>query len=340
MVTIYDIAKKSGYSITTVSKVLNDYANVSEKAKRKVLAAVEELGYTPNSSARTLATSKSWMIGVVFAEHLGVGMAHPFFSEVIESFKKHIELYNYDLLFISRRMGLKEETYKHLRHRGVDGVVVVQSLGEDALDFTQFNMPTVFIDMPEKGAISVYSDNQQGSMLAVEYLYELGHRKIAHIMGAQTMYTALERTIGYKVAMEKLGLVIPDHYIADGGYYSYEGGREAMLRLLLLPDRPTAVYVSGDVMALGAIRVIREAGLRVPDDISVIGFDDLPIANHVDPPLTTIRQDKELIGKQAAIVLLDEINQLSKKSRKDKIIPVQLIKRDSCQRLSENEEKK
>ncbi|WP_130860537.1 LacI family DNA-binding transcriptional regulator [Gracilibacillus phocaeensis] len=330
MATIYDIAKKSGYSITTVSKVLNESANVSEKAKRKVLAAVEELKYTPNSSARTLATNKSWMIGVVFAEHLGVGLAHPFFSEVIESFKKQIELYNYDLLFISRKMGLKEETYKHLRHRGVDGVVVIQSLGDDALDFTEFNMPTVFIDMPEKGAKAVYSDNRQGSKLAVDYLYELGHRKIAHITGTQSMYTAIERTEAYKAAMESRGLVVPDSYIVNGGYYSYEGGREAMLKLLLLRNRPTAVYVSGDVMALGAIKVIREAGLRVPEDISVIGFDDIPVTGHIDPPLTTIRQNTEVIGKQSAIVLLDEINHLSK-GRENHVIPVQLVKRGTCQ---------
>ncbi|WP_066190424.1 LacI family DNA-binding transcriptional regulator [Gracilibacillus timonensis] len=330
MATIYDIAKKSGYSITTVSKVLNESANVSEKAKRKVLAAVEELKYTPNSSARTLATNKSWMIGVVFAEHLGVGLAHPFFSEVIESFKKQIELYNYDLLFISRKMGLKEETYKHLRHRGVDGVVVIQSLGDDALDFTEFNMPTVFIDMPEKGAKAVYSDNRQGSKLAVDYLYELGHRKIAHITGTQSMYTAIERTEAYKAAMESRGLVVPDSYIVNGGYYSYEGGREAMLKLLLLRDRPTAVYVSGDLMAIGAMKVIREAGLRVPEDISVIGFDDIPVTGHIDPPLTTIRQNTEVIGKQAAIVLLDEINHLSK-GRENHVIPVQLVKRGTCQ---------
>ncbi|WP_018932906.1 LacI family DNA-binding transcriptional regulator [Gracilibacillus lacisalsi] len=329
MTTIYDIAKKTGYSITTVSKVLNDYPNVSEKAKAKVLAAVEELGYTPNSSARTLATNKSWMIGVVFAEHLGVGMAHPFFSEVIESFKKHVELYNYDLLFVSRKMGLKEETYRHLKHRGVDGVVVVQSLGDDALDFTEFNMPTVFIDMPEKGAHAVYSDNKQGSTLAVDYLYGLGHRKIAHITGAQTMYTAVERAKGFELAMEKHNLSIPSKYIVDGGYYSYEGGREAMFRLLSLTDRPTAVFVSGDEMALGAIKVIKEAGLRVPEDISVIGFDDIPLAKHVDPPLTTVKQDKELIGHQSAALLLDEINELGK-NRNGKVIPVQLIKRQSC----------
>lgn len=332
MTTIYDIAKATEYSITTVSKVLNNYPNVSEKAKKKVLQAVEELGYTPNSSARTLATNKSWMIGVVFAEHLGVGMAHPFFSEVIESFKKQVELYDYDLLFVSRNMGLQKRTYKHLKHRGVDGVVVVQSLGEEAIEYSTSKLPTVFIDMPIEKSSAVYSDNKQGGMLAVDYLYGLGHRKIAHIAGRDTMFTAVERTRGFKLATREKGLTIPEQYIVDGGYYSYEGGREAMVRLLGLEAPPTAVFVAGDEMALGAIKVIKEAGLRVPEDISVIGFDDIPLSKHVDPPLTTIRQDKQLIGQQSAVLLLDKINGLSKNNQ-DKIVPVQLIKRNSCSAL-------
>ncbi|GAA4080920.1 LacI family DNA-binding transcriptional regulator [Amphibacillus indicireducens] len=327
MTTIYDIAKRSGYSITTVSKVLNNYTNVSQKAKKSVLDAIEELGYTPNSSARTLATNKSWMIGVVFAEHLGVGIAHPFFSEVIEGFKKHIELYNYDLLFVSRDMGLKQETYKHLKHRGVDGVMVIQSEGDDSVS----SIPTVYIDRPLEKPGSVYSDNRQGSKLAVEYLFELGHRKIAHIAGDTKIFSAIERAKGYKETMEKLNLSVPDEYIVNGNFFSYEGGREAMIRLLSLQDRPTAVVVAGDHMALGAIKVIKEAGLKVPDDISIIGFDDIAVAQHIDPPLTTIRQDKDLIGRQAAIMLLNKIDH--KTDDPTKIIPVQLIKRESCSRV-------
>lgn len=328
MTTIYDIAKRSGYSITTVSKVLNNYKNVSEKAKRAVLEAVEELGYTPNSSARTLATNKSWMIGVVFAEHLGVGIAHPFFSEVIEGFKKHVELYNYDLLFVSRHMGMQRETYKHLKHRGVDGVIVVQSFGDDFIGQEESPIPAVYIDLPLETPGSVYSDNRHGAQLAVDYLVELGHRKIAHIMGEQTSFAGIERAKGFKRAMANHGLDLPEHYLVNGGFFSYEGGREAMIRLLALQDRPTAVVVAGDNMALGAMKVIKEAGLSVPRDISLIGFDDIAIAKHVDPPLTTIRQDKELIGRQAAIMLLNQIN--GDDSGMTKVVPVQLIKRESC----------
>lgn len=333
MITIYDIAKHSGYSIATVSKALNN-KNVSDKARKTIMESVNELHYTPNSSARTLATNKSWMIGIVFGENLGIGIAHPFFSHVIEGFKKHMELYNYDLLFISRHMGLQQETYKHLLHRGVDGIIVIQSFGEDELRKLDMQIPTVYIDRPTSEPGSVYSDNRAGSRLAVDYLVENGHSKIAHIMGNQTSYAGIERAIGFRDTMNSHGLTVREEYMVDGGYFSQAGGREAMIRLLSLEDKPTAVYVAGDEMAIAAIKVIKEWGLRVPEDISVIGFDDIQIAQHIDPPLTTIRQDKELIGQQAAIMLLEKISNKDESNKENrKMVPVTLIKRNSVSNL-------
>ncbi|GEK88434.1 transcriptional regulator, LacI family [Alkalibacterium putridalgicola] len=334
MVTIYDIAEHAGYSIATVSKALNN-KKVSEKARRKIMEAVEELHYTPNSSARTLATNKSWMIGVVFGENLGIGIAHPFFSQVIEGFKKHVELYNYDLLFVSRHMGLQQETYKHLLHRGVDGIVIIQSHGEDEISQVDHMIPTVYIDRPTDEPGTVYSDNHAGSRLAVNHFVENGHTKIAHIRGNQTTFAGIERAKGFEKAMKEQGLTVRDEYLVDGGFYSQAGGREAMIRLLSLKDRPTAVYVAGDEMAIAAMKVTKEWGLRVPEDISFIGFDDIKIAQHVDPALTTIRQDKELIGQKAAIILLDKINSIDPTQEVDKkMVPVSLIKRDSVHRLA------
>ncbi|GAB2318263.1 substrate-binding domain-containing protein [Alkalibacterium sp. s-m-22] len=334
MVTIYDIAKHSGYSIATVSKALNN-KSVSAKAREAIMKAVEELHYTPNSSARTLATSKSWIIGIVFDENLGFGLAHPFFSQVIEGFKKHVELYNYDLLFVSRHMGLQEETYKHLLHRGVDGIAVIQSFGADELRDINMTIPAVYIDRPTSEPGSVYSDNRSGSRLAVNHLADCGHEKIAHIMGDQTTYAGIQRAEGFKEAMEANGLTVRPEYLVDGGYYSQAGGREAMIRLLSLEDKPTAVYAAGDEMAIAAIRVIKESGLKVPEDISVVGFDDIKLAQHIDPPLTTIRQDKEMIGRQAAIMLLDKISS-TEEADKDirKMVPVTLVKRQSVKRIT------
>lgn len=336
MITIYDVARKSGYSITTVSKVLNNYPNVSEKAKEKVRMVVKETGYMPNSSARTLASKRSNLIGVVFTEELDVGIAHPYFSEILESFKKQIELFDYDLLFVSRNIDAEQNYYDHLRHRGVDGVVVVVADMEKVeKELIGSDIPAVFIDIDIKNTNVVYSDNTMGSILAVDYLHELGHRKIAHITGESKNYSAMKRIQGFQKAIEKNQLQIPDNYIVDGGYFSYEGGRSAMKQLLMLEDRPTAVYVSGDEMAIGAIQTIKDFGLKVPEDISIIGFDDISIAKYLDPPLTTIRQDKNIIGRQAAILLLDEIND-EMKNFKSEVIPVSLVKRGTCNPIFKN----
>src|SRR5699024_11524550 len=148
MPTIYDVAKKSGYSITTVSKVLNNYPHISKEAIQKVKIAVEELGYIPDSSARALATKKSNMIGVVFSEAFEMGMAHPFFSEVIEGFRKQLELYHYDLLFVSRNIDANQNYHDHLKHRGVDGVVMIKSLSdnEEIRAFNASDLVIVYID--------------------------------------------------------------------------------------------------------------------------------------------------------------------------------------------------
>lgn len=331
MATIYDVAKKSGYSITTVSKVLNNQPNVSERAKKKVMKAVQELGYIPYSSARTLATKKSNMIGVVFSEAMDVGMTHPFFSEVIEAFRKQVELYQYDLLFVSRNIDSDQSYHEHLRNRGVDGVIVVNlhSEDEEIEVFKKSSLPAVFIDLCIDEANVVFSDNELGCSLAIKHLYKLGHRKIAHIAGSQTTFSGSERLSGFKKAMKEYGLPTPDPYIVDGGYFTYEGGRTAMLQLLSLEDRPTAVFASGDNMAIGAIQTCKELNIKVPEEISIIGFDDIAHAKYVDPSLTTIRQDTDRIGRQAATLLLNEINENKNFNRKSEI-PVRLVKRESC----------
>lgn len=330
MPNIYDVAKKSGYSITTVSKALNNYPDISEKARKKVLEVCKEIGYMPNSSARTLSTKKSWTIGVVFAEKLGLGITHPFFSHVIESFKQVIEAQGYDLLFISRELGHSIYSYmEHCKHRNVDGVIVVHTdfCEPEVQEVLNSEMPTVVIDNIETSAIKVTSDNQKGAQLAIEHLVKLGHAKIAHISGNDESYASIMREQCYLQEMKKHGLDVPEGYIQSGGYFSLEGGREAMQRLLELPDSPTAVFVSGDYMAIGAMQVAREAGLRIPEDISIIGFDDVEVAKLVSPGLTTVRQDTEEIGKVAAQRLIQRIN--GESANVHESIPVTLIERRS-----------
>ncbi|KMJ56670.1 LacI family transcriptional regulator [Bacillus sp. LL01] len=332
MATIYDIAKKTGYSISTVSKALNNRSDVGEKTKKIINQAVEELGYFPSSSARTLSTKKSWTIGVVFVEDSGIGMEHPFFNAVIESFKKSAEKEGYDLLFASNKIGKEARSYlDHFMYRGVDGVVVVCSTlnTPDIEKLMESDIPSVVIDLDTRGVSVVFSDNLHGSELAVDYLFSLGHRKIAHIAGSEELYVGVQRLKGYTQAMEKHGLTVPKGYVADGGYFTYDGGKKAMEKLLKRKDRPTAVYVAGDLMAIAAIDAIKGNGLNVPEDISVVGFDDIQMARYISPGLTTIRQDTTLIGKTAANMLLDQINNKKKQFMSVKI-PVSLMERDSC----------
>ncbi|WP_078551703.1 LacI family DNA-binding transcriptional regulator [Bacillus alkalicellulosilyticus] len=335
MTTIYDIAKKTGFSITTVSRALNNYTDVSEKTKKKILEAVEEMGYYPNNVARSLTMKKTFTIGVIFVEDLGIGMKHPFFGGVIESFKQQVEKVGYDVIFLSKHLGGEEKSYiQHALHRGVDGVVIFSSEKDDieVQKLIDSSLPTVVIDLYSKKSSVVYSDNVHGSELAVQHLYDLGHRKIAHIYGHQASFAGLERLKGFYSAVKKLGLTIPDSYIVDGHYFSYEKGYSAMETLLSLEDRPTAVFVAGDLMAIGAISAIRTFGLQVPDDISIIGFDDIELAKYITPALTTIKQNTDLIGESAADALLNQID------KKNKVytavtIPVELVIRDSTKAI-------
>ncbi|RNA66647.1 LacI family DNA-binding transcriptional regulator [Alteribacter keqinensis] len=332
MTTIYDIAKKTGFSITTVSRALNNYTDVSEKTKKKILEAVDEMGYYPNSIARSLTTKKSWTIGVIFVEDLGVGMKHPFFSAVIESFKQNVEALGYDIIFLSQNIGGEEKSYvDHAIHRGVDGIIVMCSDFDDVevQKLIESPIPSLVVDLHSDKSSVIYSDNYRGSILAVDHLVELGHRNIAHIKGSEQTYAGLERLRGFRSGMEKHQLDVPSSYIADGGFFSYEGGYEAMQNILALGEkRPSAVFVSGDNMALGALKACKEAGVSVPDDLSIVGFDDIEISKHITPALTTVRQDTDLIGKKASEVLVHQINTRSR-DYAVVMIPVSLVVRES-----------
>lgn len=332
MVTIYDVAKKTGFSSTTVSKALNNYSDVSQKTKQEILKAAAEMGYLPNAHAQSLSTKKSWTIGVMFSEANGVGMKHPFFSAVIESFRKHAEREGYDLIFASRNLRNRDISYlEHFLYRAVDGIIVVCSDSQDAQvqDLINSELPVVVIDMMQDNCSAVYSDNIHGGILAVNYLYSLGHTNIAHIAGDTSNYAGMARIQGYQKAMSELNLSIKEGYLINGGLFSILEGKQAMEKLLNLEERPTAVFVAGDHMAIGAFEAIKERGLTIPEDISVIGFDNIEMASYVTPKLTTIKQDTEIMGNYAAELLMKQIGQ-KKKITTSKIVPVELIIRDSC----------
>lgn len=332
MGTIYDLAKITGFSITTVSKALNNYKDVSEKTRAKILQAAAEMDYLPNAHAQSLSTKKSWAIGVMFSEANEVGMKHPFFNGIIESFRHATEEHGYDLIFASRNLRNRDMSYlEHFKHRAVDGIVVICSdrMDEQVQELMQSDIPIVVVDMDSANCSVVYSDNTEGARMAVNYLYELGHRAIAHIAGDSSIDAGAARVKGYELAMHALDLPIQPGYLVNAGFFSVEEGKQAMEKLLQLASPPTAVFVAGDQMAIGAIEAVHEHGLRVPEDISIIGYDDIEMIKYITPKLTTIRQDTDIIGEAAAELLIEQMTAKERRTER-RVIPVTLIERASC----------
>jgi LacI family transcriptional regulator len=302
-------------SIATVSRVLNNYPDVSDDTRERVLAIAAALDYMPTAAARTLVTKRSFVVGVVlYTGHERPDIQHPFFQEVLVGLKHSVGARKYDLLLFSTEDGENgfgnREYLKRSRHHHVDGVVL---MGVDARDpavreLAASRIPCVAVDLDLIGSRTGYvmSDNRGGAELAVEHLHGLGHRRVAHITGLMTTKPAADRLLGYREAIDRLGLRYRDEYIQEGDFY-VESGYAATKALLEGPEPPTAVFAASDLMAVGAMQAAHERGLVVPDDLSVVGFDDIQIAPLVRPGLTTIRQEKAGLGGAAGEALVQMI---------------------------------
>jgi LacI family transcriptional regulator len=312
-VTIRQLARISGVSIGTVSRALNGYSDVNPATRERIMRLARELDYTPAAAARSLVTQRSHLIGVF----LETGEGHPdpfgnpFFYEVLVGLKYAIGAAGYDLLlFASERPGngYGEHSFlKRARHHNVAGVVLMDVDPEDAevRRLVRSDLPCVGVDVELVGPATEYviSDNASGIALAMRHLHDLGHRRIATITGLLDTRPGADRLRAYRAEMQDLGLAYRDEYVAYGDFY-VDSGHRAMAKLFALPEPPTAVVAASDLMALGAIRAVAEAGGSVPHDVSVIGFDDIQLAGHVHPSLTTLRQDKAGLGAEAGRALL------------------------------------
>src|SRR6185436_648858 len=310
-VTIRELAQLSGVSIGTVSRALNGYTDVNEETRERIIRLAQELDYTPAAAARSLVTQRSHVVGVFLETGEGhPDLQHPFFHEVLVGLKHEIGASGYDLLlFASERPGngYGDHSYlKRARHHSVEGVVL---MGVDAEDLeirrlTRSGLPCVGVDCAVMGPAAefVMSDNPAGAAVAVGHLHDLGHRRIATITGLMETRPGADRLRGYRDALRARGLAFRDEYVAYGDFY-VESGQQAMNRLLDLDEPPSAVVCASDLMALGAIRAVAERGLSVPRDVSIVGFDDIQLAGHVQPPLTTLRQDKARLGAEAGRAL-------------------------------------
>jgi DNA-binding LacI/PurR family transcriptional regulator len=340
VVTIYDVAKEAGCSASTVSKAFNNYKGVNEYTYKNIMEAADALGYTPNNNARALATKKTWLIGVLYFEEEGTGITHPHFSAILHNFQKRAGEYGYDIVFVNRKLGNKDATYlEHCIYRGVDGVLL--AVGAKFTDQIQCvlnsDLKCVSVEMIYPDKYTIISDYTMGSKQAMEYLYFLGHRKIAHIACPLSSVAGRERYGAYKDFLKNKGIEENPKYFVEAKEFTPEAGGKAVSELLqqCWDDLPTAIFIAYDDYAFAAINTLKDQGYRVPEDISMVGFDNVKMAALTSPALTTIEQDRKTIGFKAADLLVSLIENKEINEPLENRIPTKLIVRNSCARIND-----
>ena len=309
MVSMKDIALRCGVSVSTVSKALNDRWDVGDATKKQILDAAKELGYSANTAARALKTNRTYSIGIVFTDLSNSGFIHEYFASMLNYFRMEAERRGYDITFISGNMGPANPSYlQHVRARGLDGVAIICADFFDPMiqELVRSDLPVISLDHAFNNRSAVLSDNMRGMESLVRYVYGKGHRRIAYIHGNQTAVTE-SRLTGFYRACDALGLKIPDEYVTECEYHEPVSCYKATKRLLALPERPTCIFFSDDYAYIGGINAIYEAGLRVPEDISIVGYDGIHMAKMVSPKLTTWQQNTEDLGRKAAEQLIERI---------------------------------
>ncbi|MCM1089807.1 MAG: LacI family transcriptional regulator [Butyrivibrio sp.] len=310
MASLKDISKVCGVSVATVSKALNDQSDISEDTKQHIKRVARELGYFPNLAARALKTNKTYGIGVLFADEARSGLTHDYFARVLDSFKRMAEKCGYDITFInsSKNRAGSMSYLEHSKYRGFDGVAIacIDFSDAEVVELLQSELPVVTIDYVFNNRISVCSDNVSGMKDLTEYICRKGHQRIAYIHGAGSAVTTGRLSSFYRTT-EQFGIEIPDTYVREAPYRNADRTYKITNELLDLPTPPTCIIYPDDFAAFGGVNAIRERGLRIPEDISIAGYDGILAARYLEPRLTTVQQDAEQIGCVAARELISLI---------------------------------
>jgi LacI family transcriptional regulator len=309
MVSLKDISQRCGVSIATVSKALNDHKDVSPQTKERLLKVAKEMGYFPNSQARALKTNRTFNLGVMFSDEAGRGLTHEFFAKVLNSFKTEAELSGYDITFISKNLGSRKmSTYEHCRYRNVDGIGIICTdfSDPDVYELINGELPVVTIDHVFECRSAVVSNNETGMEQLVEYVTKLGHKKLAFIQGKRSAVME-KRMNGFFKGCRNCGVEVKPEWLLTGEYQSPQLTYELTKKLLAEKPLPTCIFMPDDYSAIGGYNAIKDAGLRIPDDISVVGYDGIAYADFLSPRLTSYRQDTAGIGAAAAKKLIAQI---------------------------------
>ena len=327
-VTIFDVAERAGVSISTVSRVLNGRDRVNPDTARRVQAAVDSLGFRQNALARALVTRRSEMVGLIIPK-----VNDPFHFEIVRGVEDAVSLSNHSLLIVSQTRNDGEERNLVPFQRGlVDAIIAVAvdlSRAEMA-DLEKRNVPLVLVQQTEGEDIpSFVTDNYGGACQLTEHLLDHGYQRFAYISGSNLTCDSAERLRGLRDSLAGRGLALDDRYIAPGDYLR-GSGYEAMQRLLALDPLPDVVFAANDQMASDALLVINEYGLRVPEDIAIADFDDVPLASYITPALTTVHQPTYELGFQAAQAALNIVKEEKPIEPMHVVLPTRLVVRRSC----------
>lgn len=311
--TIEQIAQLATVSRSTVSRVLNNHPSVRHGVRTRVQQIIEEYGYAPQAAARSLVRQRTSVLGLLIPRSAAIIFSDPFFYSIIQGINEACIQHGYFLMLSTVIAAAEQDFYQRiLRSRHFDGVIMLSSDIDDPILplLLRDRTPLVLIGrhpyFQELNWVDV--ENREGARSAVAHLIQLGHRRIATITGPLQMAAAIDRRDGYKVALLEQRIPILQELIVESDF-TQQGGYSAMCRLLSLEQRPSAVFVASDTMAIGALRAIQDAGLSVPGDIALVGFDDLPATAFINPPLTTVRQHIHEMGTIATELLIQQLEQ-------------------------------
>ncbi|MCD7036095.1 LacI family transcriptional regulator [Metabacillus sp. GX 13764] len=309
MTTIKDIAKAAGVSVTTVSRALNGYSDVNEKTRKRIVEVAKEMEYSPNILARGLVMNKSKTIGLLVSGFSKESIKDNFTFEVLSGINQFAAGTDYDLvLFNTNSIKQREKTYAQLcRERRVDGAIMQGIKTDDPYlqEVVDSNIPCVLVDIPiqTENVGFVTTDNVLGASKAAQYLIDLGHERIAMVNGHNYAYVSQERLEGFKKTLEAANLPYREEWTVNG-YFTEADAESAAYALLKKNKEITAIFCASDLMALGVIKAAARLGISVPEELSVIGYDDILLSSYVTPSLTTVSQNKQMLGYSAAELLI------------------------------------
>ncbi len=325
------IAKLSGVSRSTVSRVINNDPDVSEGTRERVMQVVKRVNYTPNAAARGLAAGRTHVLGLVIPMGVAALFTDPYFPILIQGVSSACNSREYSVMLWLAEPEYERRMIRQIMYSGlVDAVIISSMLMNDSLvqALSEGDLPFMLVGRhpTDLRASYVDADNLGGAREAVTHLLRMGRTRVATITGPQNMIAGADRLAGYLAALRDRAVVSDPALIVEGDF-TEAGGYRVMQQLLA--RRPDAVFVASDMMAIGAMRALREASLRVPEDVAIVGFDDLPQAARAEPPLTTVRQPVYRLGAMAVDSLLDLIDHQASSTRRI-VLPTELVVRSSC----------